>query len=122
MNRIKNPIKTSCFSLFTAFLLISHTSIVAAQGQTRNSIIPDINAKGVRGDIARRMMKKSEHKFLKADKNHNYLISVEEAGQNLIHISKNFSRYDKNKDGSISWQELLGHDKWPEPVHKKDNL
>lgn len=124
MHSMKNQIKKNAVSLCTAaLLLISQTSMVAfaAQGQTENSIIPGINETGVRGDMARRMMAKSEYKFLKADMNHNYLISVEEAGQHLMHISNNFSRYDKNKDGSISWHELLGHDKWPAPVHKDSN-
>ena len=83
----------------------------------KTSIVPDINAKGYRGDIARKILAKSTDLFLKADMNQDNLISVEEAGQHLPHVSKDFSRYDKNKDDGISWQELLGHDKWPAPVH-----
>ena len=83
----------------------------------KTSIVPDINEKGHRGEIARKMLAKSTDLFLKADMNQDNLISVEEAGQHLPHVSKDFSRYDKNKDDGISWQELLGHDKWPAPVH-----
>lgn len=83
----------------------------------KTSIVPDINEKGHRGDIARKMLARSTDLFLKADMNQDNLISVEEAAQHLPHISKDFSRYDKNKDEGISWQELLGHDKWPAPVH-----
>ena len=85
--------------------------------QVKTSIVPDINEKGHRGEIARKMLAKSTDLFLKADMNQDNLISVEEAGQHLPHVSKDFSRYDKNKDDGISWQELLGHDKWPAPVH-----
>ena len=81
------------------------------------STIPDINEKGHRGEIAREMLAKSTDLFLKADMNQDNLISVEEAEQHLPHVGKGFSRYDKNKDDGISWQELLGHDKWPAPVH-----
>lgn len=85
--------------------------------QPSSSIIPDINDKGLRGDLARKILAKSSAQFLKADVNHDYKISPEEAGMNLIYISKDFARYDKNKDASVSWQEYLGHDKWPAPVH-----
>lgn len=85
--------------------------------QQSNSIIPDINDKGMRGDIARKILAKSSAQFLKADVNRDYQISPEEAGMNLIYISKDFSRYDKNNDASVSWEEYLGHDKWPAPVH-----
>ena len=51
------------------------------------------------------------------DMNRDYLISVDEAGQHLPHVSREFSRYDRNQDGSLTWQELLGHDEWPSPRH-----
>lgn len=81
------------------------------------SIVPSINEQGQRGKIARRMMENATALFLKADINRDNLISVEEAGQFFPHVSQDFSRYDKNQDNGVSWQELLGHDKWPAPVH-----
>ena len=87
------------------------------EAPVKTSIVPDINEKGRRGEIARKMLAKSTDLFLKADMNQDNLISVEEAEQHLPHVSKDFSRYDKNKDNGISWQELLGHDKWPAPVN-----
>lgn len=83
------------------------------------SIVPDINAEGNRGEIARKMQASSARKFLRADINRDNLISAQEAAEELFFISKNFARYDKNKDNSLSWQEFLGHDKWPAPVHEK---
>lgn len=84
----------------------------------KKSIIPNINEEGQRGDIARKMLAKSTSQFLEADMNHDYQISAEEARQHLPFVSKEFSRYDKNEDNTVSWQELLGHDKWPRPVHE----
>lgn len=92
--------------------------IVEVNSRERKSIIPDINENSHRGDIARKMMARSSSLFLKADMNHDYQISVDEARLNFPHVSKDFSRYDKNIDGSLSWQELLGHDEWPRPSHK----
>ena len=83
----------------------------------KRNMIPDVNAPGHRGDIARRILAKSSEKFLNADMNRDYLISVDEAGQHLPHVSREFSRYDRNQDGSLTWQELMGHDEWPSPRH-----
>lgn len=82
------------------------------------SIIPDINAEGRRGEIARMMMRKSTRQFLRADINQDYQISHEEADEHLPFISKEFGRYDHDNNGSVSWQEFLGHDEWPRPSHQ----
>ena len=104
--------------LFAGILLMSGSAIGQTQPGGASSIIPDMNDQGRRGDVARIMMEQAEDRFLRADLNRDYLISPEEARQELGHIGNNFSRYDKNRDGSVSWQEMLGHSKWPQPVHK----
>ncbi len=83
----------------------------------KRTVIPDVNTPGHRGDIARKILARSSEQFLNADTNRDYLISVDEAGQHLPHVSREFSRYDRNQDGSLTWQELLGHDEWPSPRH-----
>ena len=83
----------------------------------KKTIVPDINAPGHRGDIARRVLARTSEQFLNADMNRDYLISAEEARQHLPHVSKEFSRYDRNQDNHVSWPELLGHDEWPSPTH-----
>ena len=91
---------------------------VSVNTTERKSIIPDISESSHRGDIARKMLARSSSQFLKADSNRDYQISVEEAKQHFPHVSKDFARYDKNTDGNLSWQELLGHNEWPMPSHK----
>ncbi len=112
------------FSIITIALLITgcagssqQATGRASQTQSSKSIIPDINEEGRRGEMARKMMAKSTSQFMEADMNQDSLISIEEAEQHLIFISKDFARYDKNKDSSISWQEFIGHDKWPAPLN-----
>ena len=83
----------------------------------KRTVVPDINAPGHRGDLARRVLARTSEQFLNADMNRDYLISVDEAEQHFPHVSKEFSRYDRNQDGSVTWQELLGHDEWPSPRH-----
>ena len=84
-----------------------------AQGQYSN--VPDINEPGRRGEVARMMLANVSEQFLAADANHNGVLSLEEAAQHRPHIANNFSRYDADGDGNISWQEFIGHDKWPQP-------
>ncbi len=98
---------------------ISPAAITAAQPE--KSIVPDINEQGHRGEIARQMLAKTSARFLQADVNRDYLVSSQEATEHMPHVSREFSRYDKDGDGNISWQELLGHDKWPRPEHGKSN-
>ena len=100
-------------SIITIIFISSPIAVLQAQ----ESIIPDINAKGQRGEIARKMHERSSLLFLRADTNQDYKISQPEAAENLTFISNNFSQYDRNNDNSLSWQEYLGHDQWPEPRH-----
>ncbi len=81
------------------------------------SIVPDINAEGRRGEIARMMLNKSSRQFLRADMNKDYRISADEADEHLPFIAREFGRYDSNSDGGVDWQEFLGHDEWPTPSH-----
>jgi hypothetical protein len=83
------------------------------------TIVPDINAAGHRGELARAILAKASAKFLEADKNRDYRISLEEAGIHFPHINRAFSNYDKDGDGGISWQEYVRHNQWPAPVHNQ---
>ena len=83
------------------------------------TIVPDINAEGHRGDLARAILARSSARFLEADQNQDYRISIGEAEAYLPHVSRAFLDYDKNGDGGISWQEYVRHNQWPEPVHSK---
>lgn len=99
-------------------LLILSSYMATVQAQAQKTVVPDINAEGKRGDFARTMHARSSLRFLRADGNHDYRISSEEASKHLIYIDKRFSRYDKNSDSSLNWQEFLGHNVWPAPVHE----
>lgn len=93
-------------------------SETTAEPQQTKTIVPDITAAGHRGELARAILARSSERFLEADENRDYQISVDEAETHLPHVSREFSDYDKNGDGGISWQEYVRHDQWPAPVHK----
>ena len=84
----------------------------------KKSIIPDINAEGRRGEIARMMLRKSTRQFLETDFDKDNRISPVEAEEYLPFISHEFERYDRNGDQAIDWQEFVGHDQWPEPSYQ----
>ena len=121
----------STLSLFPVFLLLvscagnppqQNQSATPADKPEKSpppakTIVPDINATGHRGDLARAILSRASAKFLEADENRDYRISLQEAGTHLPHINREFSYYDKDGDGGISWQEYVRHDQWPAPEH-----
>ena len=88
---------------------------VVAHGQTtsqQKSIVPAAADASHKGDVARLAQKKSEDQFNLADEDRDGQLSRAEVAKHLPYFDANFPRFDKNKDGSLSWEEFVGHDKW----------
>lgn len=94
--------------LFLAFLLV----LPLAHAQRTKSTVPELEAEGHKGDMARAAQKKANERFDKADADKDGQISKDEAAATLPYVADNFEKYDKNKDGKLTWEEYLGHDKW----------
>lgn len=94
--------------LFTCLAVASP----AALAQRAKSVVPELDAEGLKGDMARAAQKKANERFAKADADHDGEISQAEAASALPYIAENFARYDKDTDGKLSWEEFIGHDKW----------
>lgn len=82
-----------------------------AQAQT---IVPNLDETGARGDIARKMKDKSVAEFDAADTDKDGKLSREEVdkAKTLNYFSANFDKHDRNKDGFLDWNEFVGHDRW----------
>jgi EF hand len=109
-------------SRLIAFLLAATGITLAAppvQAQRGvKSVVPDLNAEGKPGEMARAQFKKTLEKFDRVDENRNGSIEKAEADKGMGEYEKaTFDEKDLNKDGRLSWEEYLGHDKW-----KKDAL
>lgn len=92
------------FALFAAAGIAS-----LAQAQT---IVPKLDQDGRKGDMARMAHKQAQEKFDGADANKDGKLSPEETAKNLPYVAENFGKYDKDKDGALSWEEYVGHNRW----------
>jgi hypothetical protein len=52
-------------------------------------------------------------KFDAMDADKDGKLSREEVGKLSAYLAENFPNRDKNSDGFLSWEEYVGHDRWP---------
>jgi Ca2+-binding EF-hand superfamily protein len=99
--------------LCSALLLVSAgLPFSPALAQRTKSVVPELDAEGHKGDMVRAAKDKANERFNKADADSDGWVTREEATASLPFIAENFEKYDKNKDGKMSWEEYVGHDKW----------
>lgn len=87
--------------------------LLLAQTATAQTIIPKLDQEGRKGDVARIAKEKAEAKFNAADLDKDGKLSREEVAKSFPFIAENFDKYDKDRDGSLSWDEYVGHNRWP---------
>ena len=90
------------------FVLLATSATAYSQ-----SLIPDLDASGTRGEMARAEKKKAEARFDAMDSNKDGKLSREEVTGRSDYLTSNFDKLDINKDGVLSWEEFLGHNRWP---------
>lgn len=94
-------------SLSLLFVLLAAAGIAHAQ-----TVVPKLDQDGRKGDMARLAHKQAQDKFNTADANKDERISKEEAASTLPYVAEHFERYDKDKDGLLTWEEFVGHNRW----------
>lgn len=92
-----------CLSLFACLLPIR----AAAQ-----TVVPELDQGGRRGEIARMVHERALAQFEQADANKDGRLSRDEVAGVSPYKAETFETYDKDKDGTLSWQEFVGHDRW----------
>jgi Ca2+-binding EF-hand superfamily protein len=93
------------------FLML--TLSVCGMAANSQSLIPDLDASGARGEMARAEKKKAEARFDAMDSNKDGKLSREEVAGKSNYLSEKFDTLDSDKDGSLNWEEFLGHKRWP---------
>jgi len=93
--------------LFALSVLFATTGVAHAQ-----TVVPKLDQNGRKGDMARLAHQQAQDKFNTADANKDERISQEEASKSLPYVAEHFAKYDKDKDGLLTWEEFVGHNRW----------
>lgn len=94
----------SLFSILACWL----PSLV--NGQT---LIPKPDAQGRPGEVARHAQKAAAEKFDLMDENKDGKLSLEELEKHAPYLAEKIRERDKDGDGVLSWEEYIGHNRWP---------
>lgn len=95
-----------------SFPLLLFVLLAAAGLSHAQTIVPKLDQQGRKGDMARLAHKQAQDKFDTADADKDSKISPEEASKTLPYVSEHFAKYDKDKDGFLTWEEFVGHSRW----------
>lgn len=98
----------TCLAVFS--LAMAVLTLPAAHAQ---NMVPKLDVEGRRGDIARLAKQRAQEKFDNADADKDGKLSKAEVDKALPYLGETFAEHDKNKDGFLSWEEYIGHDRWP---------
>lgn len=87
--------------------------LLAAAGSLHaQTVVPTLDQDGRKGDMARLAHKQAIEKFDTADADKDGKLSPDETAKTLPYLSANFGRHDKDKNGFLSWEEFVGHNRW----------
>lgn len=86
--------------------------LVTAGATYAQTVVPQLDQSGRKGDMARLAHKQAQEKFDAADTDKDGKLSPAETAKTLPYLSENFGKHDKNKDGFLSWEEYVGHNRW----------
>lgn len=83
----------------------------AAGASAQKSLVPNLDEGGRRGEIARINAEKARNRFAAADADKDDRLTKPEVAGNA-YLNENFDKLDKDKDGFLSWEEFVGHNRW----------
>jgi hypothetical protein len=99
---------TLTHSLLSCLFALTFSQLAHAQ-----TMVPKLDGEGRKADVARIAKQRALEKFDAADLDKDGKLSKEEVGKALPYLAETFTQHDKNNDGFLSWEEYVGHDRWP---------
>lgn len=90
------------------FLLVG----LVAQGALAQTMVPKLDQEGRKGDVARLAKQRAQERFAALDKDKDGRLSRPEVEQESAYLAENFAERDTSKDGYLSWEEFVGHNRW----------
>lgn len=86
---------------------------IVAGAASAQTIVPNLDQEGRKGDMARMAKEKAAQKFDAMDTDKDGKLSRDEVAKGgASYMAENFEKFDKNKDGFLSWEEYVGHNRW----------
>lgn len=76
------------------------------------TMVPKLDHEGRKGDVARLAKQKAVDRFNVIDKNKDGRLSPDELAQEAPYLAEKFPERDINRDGYLSWEEYVGHNRW----------
>ncbi len=76
------------------------------------TMVPKLDQEGRKGDVARLVKQKAVEQFNTLDKNKDGRLSADEVAQDAPFLAEKFPERDINRDGYLSWEEYVGHNRW----------
>lgn len=96
------------------YLLLALMALCAAPGALQaQTMIPKLDDPGRKGDLARAEKQRAAERFDSFDQNKDGKLAREEVADKSAYLTENFAKLDADKDGFLSWEEFLGHNRWP---------
>jgi len=89
--------------------LIGCATLTSATAQT---MVPKLDQEGRKGDVARLARQKAQERFNAADMDKDGRLSQQEASKDSPYLAEKFAERDTNRDGYLSWEEYVGHNRW----------
>lgn len=95
-----------------AGLLAFGLCLGASSAMAQKTLVPKLDEESRRGDIARINAEKARNRFSGLDADKDDRLARAEVAENP-YLTENFEKLDKDKDGFLTWEEFVGHNRWP---------
>lgn len=92
--------------------LLAMGALFFCQFALAQTMVPKLDQDGRKGEVARLAKQKAADRFNLIDTNKDSRLSPDEVAQEAPYLAEKFTERDINRDGFLSWEEYVGHNRW----------